>query len=200
MAKLFVKVTRRPVGWPESVQLPVSSSTVWNGPISTTSPVTPLISTQSPRRIPFFPISTNQPMKPTMKSLSATVRPAPASPRNVPSCPGGPKITKRIKSSDDLQRHAGYGVERLDLPPVHGETVDQLVHQRAEVEGDQRDCQDDEDAAQSVIDDGALLCGDDVDPLSVDVCELFMRVNPLVECGESFLVGRDLLRNLDEGR
>src|SRR5712691_7499835 len=102
MAKLFVNVTRRPVGWPESVQLPVSSKTVWNIPSSTTSPVTPLISTQSPRRMPFLPMSTNQPRKPTMKSFSATVRPAPARPRIVPSWLGGPKITSRIKSTAQI--------------------------------------------------------------------------------------------------
>ena len=36
---------------------------------STTSPLTPLISTQSPRRMPLRPMSTNQPMKATMKVL-----------------------------------------------------------------------------------------------------------------------------------
>src|ERR1700752_4055205 len=46
MAKLLTKETRRPVGWPASVQLPVSSRTVFNTPPSTTSPPTPLISTQ----------------------------------------------------------------------------------------------------------------------------------------------------------
>ena len=54
MAKLLMKVTRRPVGCPLSVQLPVSSSAVRKRPISTTSPPTPLISTQSPTRMPFF--------------------------------------------------------------------------------------------------------------------------------------------------
>ena len=37
----------------------------------------PLISTQSPGRIPSFPIRTNHPKNPTMKSFMATVRPAP---------------------------------------------------------------------------------------------------------------------------
>src|SRR6266511_5377249 len=32
MAKLFTNETRRPVGWPASIQAPVSSSTVWNRP------------------------------------------------------------------------------------------------------------------------------------------------------------------------
>ena len=48
---------------------------------------------------PFFPINTNQPKNPTMKSFSATVRPAPASPRNVPRFGGGPKITSKMKST-----------------------------------------------------------------------------------------------------
>src|SRR5579864_2931586 len=50
MAKLLTKETRRPVGWLESVQLPVSSNTVLSRPTSTTSPPTPLISTQSQTR------------------------------------------------------------------------------------------------------------------------------------------------------
>ena len=59
----MTKATLRPVGWPVSVQLPVSSKTVRSRLISTTSPATPLISTQSPTRSPFFPINTNQPKK-----------------------------------------------------------------------------------------------------------------------------------------
>src|ERR1039457_1191972 len=67
-AKLFMNITRRPVGCPLSVQFPVSSSAVRNSPSSATSPPTPLISTQSPTRIPFFPISTNHPKNARMKS------------------------------------------------------------------------------------------------------------------------------------
>src|SRR6185437_13571226 len=67
-AKLFMNITRRPVGWPLSVQLPVSSSVVRMMPTSSTSPATPLISTQSPTRMPFLPISTNHPKNARMKS------------------------------------------------------------------------------------------------------------------------------------
>src|SRR5438552_6313450 len=99
IAKLLTNATLRPVGCPLSVQLPVSSNTVRSQLTSTTSPVTPLISTQSPNRIPFLPINTNQPRNPTMKSFSATVSPAPASPRKVPSWLGGPKITSKINNT-----------------------------------------------------------------------------------------------------
>ena len=62
-----------------------------------TSPLTPLISTQSPWRIPFFPINTNQPKNPTIKSFIATVSPAPASARTVAIWLGMPKTTSRIR-------------------------------------------------------------------------------------------------------
>src|SRR5580704_10797869 len=90
MAKLFTNETLRPVGCPESVQFPVSSTEVFSNPISTTSPPTPLISTQSPTRMPLRPISTNQPKNATMKSFIATVSPAPASPTTVVTCVGMP--------------------------------------------------------------------------------------------------------------
>src|SRR6266853_1986308 len=96
MAKLFTNATLRPVGCPVSVQLPVSSSTVRSNPISITSPTTPLISTQSPTRIPFFPISTNHPKNPTIKSFSATVSPAPANPRMVGIWLGTPRISNAL--------------------------------------------------------------------------------------------------------
>src|SRR6266481_5767671 len=99
MAKLLVKVTRRPVGWPASLQLPVSSSTVWNMPSSVTSPLTPLISTQSPRRMPFLPISASQPKKATMKSFSATVNPAPTIPIMVPNWLGMPMRMSRMMTA-----------------------------------------------------------------------------------------------------
>ena len=91
MAKLFEKATWRPVGCPVLVQFPNSSSTVFNRPISMTSPPTPSISTQSPTRIPFLPISANQPKKETMKSFNARVRPAVVSPMMVESWLGRPK-------------------------------------------------------------------------------------------------------------
>src|ERR1039458_7313877 len=52
MAKLFTNDTRRPVGWPASLQLPVSSKMVFSSPTSTTSPATPLIFIQSPTPAP----------------------------------------------------------------------------------------------------------------------------------------------------
>ena len=60
MAKLFIMATFLPVGWPASAQLPVSRRTVRRRPISMTSPATPLISTQSPTRIPLRPMK-NEP-------------------------------------------------------------------------------------------------------------------------------------------
>ena len=96
IAKLFTNETRRPVGWPESVQLPVSSRTVFSNPTSTTSPPTPLISTQSPTRMPLRPISTNHPKNATMKSFMATVSPAPARPRIVVVCVGMPTMMKMM--------------------------------------------------------------------------------------------------------
>src|ERR1043166_9906747 len=73
IAKLLTKATLRPVGCPLSVQFPVSSKTVRSQFISTTSPTTPLISTQSPTRMPFFPINTNQPDRKSKRLNSSHV-------------------------------------------------------------------------------------------------------------------------------
>ena len=99
MAKLLEKATRRPVGWPVSVQFPSSSSTVFSNPISMTSPETPSISTQSPTLMPFLPMSVNHPKKATMKSFMTTVRPAVTRPIMVESCVGGPNRISRISST-----------------------------------------------------------------------------------------------------
>ena len=75
----------RPVGWPESVQLPVSSSTVRNGPISTTSPVTPLISTQSPKADAVFPHEHEPAQEADDEILQRHGKAGAGEPQNVPS-------------------------------------------------------------------------------------------------------------------
>jgi len=69
-----------------------------------TSPTTPLISTQPPTRIPLRPMRANQPKKATMKSLSATVRPAPAKPRIVGIWLGILNSTNKMSSRPTASR------------------------------------------------------------------------------------------------
>ena len=83
----------------------------------TISPATPLISTRSPMRMPFLPIRTNQPKNATMKSCSATVRPAVASPRMVGNWLGRPKITSRINRAPVKSMASFTMVLRVCLRP-----------------------------------------------------------------------------------
>src|SRR5579862_4795173 len=68
-------------------------------PISATSPATPLISTQSPIRMPCLPINTNQPKNAMMKSCRTSVSPAVVRPRMVDISLGAPKITNKMIST-----------------------------------------------------------------------------------------------------
>ena len=99
--------------------------------------------------MPCFPMSTNQPRNPTMKSFSATVRPAPASPRNVPSWPGGPKHHQQDQTErKDLQRHARDRSQGVDLAAIHRQPLHQGFHPGADGDSEQRDRQDDGDSEQ----------------------------------------------------
>src|SRR5215831_949290 len=95
----------------------------------TTSPPIPLISTQSPGRMPFGPIKTNHPKKPTMKSLSATVSPAPARARTVANWQGGnPRSSfdesKLILLLASLHQRVPLPVESVELSQVGGPLIE----------------------------------------------------------------------------
>src|SRR5258707_9469851 len=193
MAKLFVKVTRRPVGCPESVQLPVSSNTVWNIPSSTTSPVTPLISTQSPRRIPFLPINTNQPRKPTMKSLRHSEAGA-CQPQNRTELTWGAEDDQQNEEyRENLQRNAGNSAQRLHLAPVERCPSQQIFEPPIKEHADQQHAKNNGNADHAAMQNVSLLRGYDGDPFAVDVPKLFLVCDPLIQGDQRFLIFRAAL-------
>ena len=149
-------------------------------------------------RMPFLPISTNQPRKPTMKSLSATVRPAPARPRNVPRLSGGPKITSRMSSTPTICSETRVtGVDRLHAAPFHRRASDDVLDPTRDEEADEDDREDHRDAAKHAIDVRALLRRDDGDPAGVDVGQLVLVVDAVVE-HRARLLARGLASRLGE--
>ena len=126
MAKLLMKVTRRPVGWPLSVQLPVSRSAVRKRPISTTSPPTPLISTQSPTRMPFLPMRMNQPKKARMKSWKTTVRPAASETEDGGNLVGGTEDNEENEDERyELNAENGDGAKSVEAAAVGGDAIEE---------------------------------------------------------------------------
>ena len=193
MAKLFTNETRRPVGWPESVQLPVSSSTVFSRPTSTTSPPTPLISTQSPTRMPLRPIRMNQPKKATMKSFIATVSPG-AGQAEHGGCLGG------HSENDEEDHDRAYSLRReLDDIP---QSIDPLVfggHAGEEplnnAVGDIHDDHNEknpERALDHAVQGSALTDLDQADPVGIDVRQVLLILHPPAEVRQILLIARSI--------
>ena len=60
-----------------------------------------------------------------------------------------------------------------------------MIYEKSE----DRDCENDQHAAEGPIHFQSLFCGDNIDPLTVRSGEALFSVDPLVQRGETFPVG-----------
>ena len=174
-------------GMPAAVQLPVSSSTVRSKPISVTSPTRPLISTQSPTRMPLRPMRANHPKKATMASFMATVRPAPAKPRMVGICVGHAEQYEEDKQdSQCLRQESRHRAHGSQPPAVLNEMrkIDREPIQPIDTDDNQ---QNQQHRLHDAVNGCALLRCDHDHPVPVNIGEILMVLHAFIQIGKILL-------------
>ena len=151
--------------------------------------MTPLISTQSPSRTPFFPINTNQPRKPINEILQRNRQARSRKSQNRAELRGPPEYHQQDQKHDhNLQRNTRGRAQRAHLPAVHGGLSDERSDRIIDENRDDGDRQDDQNAAQPSMYERPLFGRNHADPLAVCLGQLRFVVDAFGQNDEGLAI------------